>query len=113
MIKDAAPTKEMPGVCIYIMQTRDGRIKVGRTGNIKRRLAWLQAMEKTKLRVVATFPEAGGHERYMLSLLRNHQMDGAGREWFRNTAPVRAAIAEAFEINQNLFNVPWGPERSV
>jgi hypothetical protein len=81
-IQEALPT----GLIVYLLHDAWGHVKVGRTNNLKARLATLQTGNAARLTVAAWFrcssdAEAAGIEGATKCLLRNHKT-GGGDEWF-------------------------------
>ena len=83
-------------------------LKVGRSGNIPQRAMNLSASMPFNIVVLATFPDAGGVEDIVHSMLApSRNTTGRGREWFNTPLPnILHAVACAL---QSHLNVNGGP----
>ena len=102
-------------VCIYVIQSADGHIKVGTAKNVQKRLRQLQGanphaltiahMSGGMLRIIAEQTEFEAHHR-----LRDKHVQG---EWFLCTVEdAKAAISEARTYVSNKRNC-WAPHTKV
>lgn len=76
---------------LYVIESDGGLVKIGRSGNPKRRCAALQAASGLRLRLVRVFAGRGMEERAFHDHLKAHRRSG---EWFNDTAAFRADLFE-------------------
>ena len=112
--KRQKPEPGVPGSDLYIMAlstdptgTFHG-LKVGRSGNIPQRAMNLSASMPFNIIVLATFPDAGGAEDSVHSMLApSRNTTGRGREWFNTTLPnILHAVACAMQSHHNVNGGP-------
>lgn len=78
---------------VYFIQAgEDGPIKIGRSRNVKARLASLQVSAPERLTLIAFYAAPPVEEARLHRLLAEHRITG---EWFRPHADVLAVVAEA------------------
>ena len=107
------PLARMPGSYLYLVQSRDGRIKIGRTQNLRHRRNWLKSTQKVDVRYLAVFPDSGGKEPYLHYLLNAYAIDPKTcREWYPNNPTVREMICRLLGIDDAPFRKPWPPRRT-
>jgi hypothetical protein len=77
----------------------DGPFKIGRSGDVHRRLRDLEASHLFRVIVHATFPQRGCIERFVHDHLAPYRVEGyRTREWFSAPLPViLKVIAEVME----------------
>ena len=90
MVEVAATT---PGVHLYVVQNADGAVKIGRTNNIEKRLAWLSTGSAVPLKFVHVVQHGAYLEYGLHELLSEHRLSG---EWFSLTPESAAVLVELF-----------------
>lgn len=87
-------TQEKPsrGQHLYVLQDATGRIKIGRSGDPKKRCRDLQNASGRKINVVLILPNRGVDEQDVHAALTQYRGYG---EWFANSDACRKAIAAA------------------
>ena len=68
---------------LYVIQmAKTGDLKIGRSGDVHRRLGELQVGCPHKLKILICVPDQGHRERELHQRLRNYQNRGGRGEWF-------------------------------
>jgi hypothetical protein len=75
-------TKKANDVLYVLYSPATKLIKVGRTGNFKKRKLSLECAQGMTLDTLATFDRMGVHEKAIHEMLAEYQADGPGKEWF-------------------------------
>ena len=83
----------------------DGPFKIGRSGDVHRRLRDLEASHLFRVVVHVTFPQRGCLERFVHERLASYRVEGyRAREWF--SAPLSMILQVIAEVLEQ----PWEPE---
>jgi hypothetical protein len=96
----------MRGADLYIVQMAvTGDIKVGRSGNVKRRMGELQTGCPHRLRLIIHLPKMGHLERTVHQTMRSHKTRHGSWEWFRE--PALAELPVWIYNHLDLENQDW------
>ena len=109
MVSSSSGRGNERGRDLYVFQASDGRIKIGRSGNPRKRRLALQTAVGRKLITVMVLPGRGADETAVHQALSRHRLIG---EWFTNTKASRRDIAAALNVDV-AFPVPIAEIRSA
>lgn len=75
--------------CVYFLRDVEGFIKIGWTGNLRRRVAALQVTSSAPLKLIGVVEGERHTERWLHRVLENHRVRG---EWFRQNPALDAYL---------------------